>query len=268
VRISRLAFESSQLANRCNWIFAGMPQQAPLYIVASPRPRVGKTLIARLLLEFFRSSDRTVIGYDLDPREPTFAGYFPQLVSTVDIADTRGQMALFDRLVANTGAASIIDLGYGPFETFFAVMTEIGFVQEARRRSIEPVVLFVADPAPATVRAYAQVRRGLESIAFVPVHNEQVSVMYEKADFPPSRAEYNLIRIPRLTPIVRGVVDRPSFSFAEYMNQQLGGPTEVHQWIHEIFTGFRELELRLLMGRLTTSLGDAPSEPRAFGRAR
>ena len=35
-----------------------MPQQAPLYIVASPRPRVGKTLIARLLVEFFRDNGR------------------------------------------------------------------------------------------------------------------------------------------------------------------------------------------------------------------
>ena len=82
-----------------------MPQQAPLYIVASPRPRVGKTLIARLLIEFFRLSDRAVVGYDLEPREPTFAGYFPQLVATVDIADTRGQMALFDRVIGNTTAA-------------------------------------------------------------------------------------------------------------------------------------------------------------------
>jgi hypothetical protein len=232
-----------------------MPQQAPLYIVASPRPRVGKTLIARLLVEFFRVSERAVVGYDLDLREPTFANYFPQLVSTVDIADTRGQMALFDRLVANTGAATVIDLGYGPFETFFAVMTEIGFVQEARRRGIEPVVLFVTDNSPATVRAYADVRHRLETIAFVPVHNEQVSVMYEKADFPPSRAEYSLIRIPRLSPIVRGVVDRPSFSVGAYMAAGPGGPTEIHSWIATIFAEFRELELRLLMGKLGASLG-------------
>jgi hypothetical protein len=232
-----------------------MPQLAPLYIVASPRPRVGKTLIARLLIEFFRASDRAVRGYDLDPREPTFAGYFPQLVAPIDIADTQGQMVLFDRLVANTAVTTIIDLGYGPFDNFFAVMTEIGFVQEARRRGIEPVVLYVTDSAPATVRAYASLRRRLETTAFVPVHNESISVMYEKADFPPSRAEYGLIRIPRLSPIVRGVVDRPSFSFADYMAAGPGGPTEIHSWIATIFAEFRELELRLLMGKLGASLG-------------
>jgi len=239
-----------------------MPQQAPLYIVASPRPRVGKTLIARLLIDFFRDSGRALVGYDLDPREPTFAGYFPDLVATVDIADTPGQMALFDRLIAGGPRTTVIDLGYGPFQQFFDVMTEIGFVNEARRRAIEPVVLFVTDPAPATVRAYGEIRRRLPATAFVPVHNEAVSVMYEKADFPPSRPEYGLIRIPRLSAIVRGVVDRPSFSFGAYMTERPGGPTEIHSWIATIFTEFRELELRLLMGKLGASLGGST----LFGR--
>jgi len=232
-----------------------MPQPAPLFIVASPRPRVGKTLLARLVTEFFRADGRAVTGFDLNPREPTFATYFSYLAATVDIADTRGQMALFDRVIGNTTAATVIDLGCGAFETFFSVMTEIGFAQEAQRRNIEPIVLFVTDQAQATARAYGGLRRNLPTAAFVPVHNEAVAVMYEKADFPPSRPECGLIRIPRLSPIVRGVVDRPSFSFAAYLTEAPGGPTEIHSWIAGIFAEFRELELRLMMGKLGASLG-------------
>jgi hypothetical protein len=103
------------------------------------------------------------------------------------------------------------------------------------------------------VRSYAELR-GRSAATFVPVHNESVSLMFAKQDFPGTRAECGFIRIPRLSPIVRGVIDRPNFSFAAYMTEQPGGPTEVHQWVSEIFTEFRELELRLLMGRLTSSL--------------
>ena len=166
-----------------------MPQPAPLYIVASPRPRMGKTLLARLLMEFFRDSDRPLVGFDLNPGEPLLAGRFPKLVWTVDIADTRGQMALFDRLLADTTSTKVIDLGYGPFEQFFAVMQEIGFVPEARRRSIEPIVLFIPDPTAATMRIYAELQRRLPAI-FVPVHNESVSLMFSRQDFPPTRPEY------------------------------------------------------------------------------
>ncbi|MGH6671138.1 MAG: hypothetical protein ACRECE_02150 [Xanthobacteraceae bacterium] len=232
-----------------------MAQLTPVYIIASPRPRVGKTLIARLLIEFFRADRRPIVGYDLNPPEPTLAGYFPDLTWTIDIADTRGQMTLFDQLITDDAVTRVIDLGYGPFDQFFAVLAEIGFLAEARRRSIEPIVLFVTDHAPATVRAYAELRRRLPTATFVPVHNEAVSVTFEKQDFPPSRAECRMICVPRLSPIVRGVVDRPSFSFGAYLAERPGGPTEIHSWIGTVFTEFRELELRLLMGRLTSVFG-------------
>ena len=231
-----------------------MPQPTPLYIIASQHPRVGKTLIARLLIEFLRISGRPLVGYDLDPREPALAAYFPNMVWTVDIADTRGQMALFDRLIADNWRTTVIDLGYGLFEQFFAVMAEIGFEREARRQGIEPIVLFITDSAPITARNYAELRNRLPQTVFVPVHNEATSFMFIPQDFPPSRPEHGVIRVPRLSPIVRGVIDRPGFSFGSYMAKQPGGPTEVHSWTGTIFTEFRELELRLLIGVLEASL--------------
>ena len=233
-----------------------MPQQTPLYIIASQHPRVGKTLIARLLIEYLRLGARPLLGCDLDPREPALAAHFPNLVSTVDIADTPGQMALFDRLIADNWRTTVIDLGYGLSEKFFAVMAEIGFEREARRRSIEPVVLFITDSAPTTARSYAELRRRLPQTTFVPVHNEAASFMFIPQDFPPSRPECGVIRVPRLSPIVRGVIDRPGFSFGAYMTSQPGGPTEVHTWIGTIFREFRELELKLLIGELESSLRD------------
>jgi hypothetical protein len=232
-----------------------MPQQTPLYIITSPHPRVGKTLLARLLIEFLRSSDRPLFAYDLNPREPALAGRFPNLVLTADIADTRGQMELFDRLIGRDSITKVIDVGYGAFDQFFTVAAEIGFAAEARRRQIEPVVLFVIDRAPATVRAYAELRRRLTAMTFVPVHNEAVSVIFETEDFPPSRCECRAVRIPRLTPIVRGVLDRPSFSFSTCTTTRSGGPTVIDDWMATVFTEFRELELRLMMGRLTSAIG-------------
>jgi hypothetical protein len=239
-----------------------MTQPAPLYIVTSPRPRMGKTLLARLMMEFFIHNGRPLVGFDLNPREPMLAGRFPKLVWPVDITDIRGQMELFDRLVADTTSTKVIDLGYGPFEHFFRVMGEIGFAQEARRRGIEAMVFFVTDQAIATVRIYAELQQW-GAATFVPVHNESVSLLFSKEDFPPTRPECGMIRIPRLSQIVRGVVDRPSFSFNAYLAKQPGGPTEVHTWTADIYAQFRNFELRLLMGKLTSHLGGLPASKRA-----
>ena len=148
----------------------------------------------------------------------------------------------------------MIDLGYGLFDQFFKVMAEIGFEEEARQRSIQPTVLFITDPAPITAQTYAELRGRLQQTIFVPVHNEAASFMVIARDFLPSSPKYEMIRIPRLSAIVRGVIDRPGFSFSSYISQQPGGPTEVHSWINQIFAEFRELELQLLIGELESSL--------------
>jgi hypothetical protein len=235
-------------------------QPAPLYIVASPRPRVGKTLLARLLMEYVLDNGRPLVGFDLNPREPMVAGRFPKLVWPVDIGDIRGQMELFDRLVADTASTKVIDVGYGPFEQFFSVIGDIGFAQEARRRGMDMIVFFLTDQAMATVRIYAKLQERVPA-TFQPVHNESASVITSPADFPPTRPECGTIHVPRLSQVVRGVVDRPSFSFNTYMAHQPGGPTEIHSWIADLYTQFRDFELRLLMGRLNSSLGWAAPVP-------
>jgi hypothetical protein len=128
-------------------------------------------------------------------------------------------------------------------------MVEIGFEDEARQKSIRPVVLFITDSAPFTAATYAELRGRLQQTVFVPVHNEAASFMVIAQDFAPSSPKFKTIRIPRLSPLVRGVIDRPGFSFGAYMSQQPGGPTEVHDWMGQIFE-FRELELQLLIGEL------------------
>jgi hypothetical protein len=171
-------------------------QPAPLYIVASPRPRVGKTLLARLLMEYFLDNGRPLVGYDLNPREPTLAGRFPKLVWPVDIGEIRGQMELFDRLLADTASTKVIDVGYGPFEQFFGVIGDIGFAQEARRRGTDAIVLFLTDQAITTVRIYSELQLRVPAI-FQPVHNESAAVMASTEDFPPTRPECGTIRMLR-----------------------------------------------------------------------
>jgi hypothetical protein len=140
------------------------------------------------------------------------------------------------------------------FDQFFKVMTEIGFEQEARRRLIQPIVLFITDAAPVTAQSYAELRRRLTRTTFVPIHNEAASFMLIPGDFRPSSPNCSALHIPRLSPLVRGVIDKAGFSFSAYMRSQPGGPTEVHDWIGLVFAAFRELELQLLVGQLESSL--------------
>ena len=62
------------------------------------------------------------------------------------------------------------------------------------------------------------------------------------------------MRIPVLSPFLKSIVDKPGFSFDDYLDRQTGMRTELHEWIDRIFMEFRELELRLLLRELKGSL--------------
>ena len=126
-----------------------MERRTPIFIIASPRPRVGKTLLARMLAEFFRSEDRPVAGVRLStPDEFALVDYLPGYTAVADIADTRDQITLFDQLLADDHVPKVVDLGHALFDKFFTVIQQIGFAEEARRRGATPVVLFLADGGP------------------------------------------------------------------------------------------------------------------------
>src|SRR5436309_9424809 len=105
--------------------------RTPVYIICSPRPLVGKTLIARLLSEFLLLKNGTVTSFDINLKEPSLLDYLPKNTETADVIDTHGKMQLMDRIIVNDSVAKVIDLGFHAFDEFFKMTDEIGFVKEA-----------------------------------------------------------------------------------------------------------------------------------------
>src|SRR3979409_172079 len=126
----------------------------PVYIVCSPRPLVGKTLTARLLCEFQLLKNADVAGFDINLKEPSLLESLPKITETAEVDDTFGKMSLMDRLIVNDSVAKVIDLGFHAFDEFFKMSDEIGFMKEAARRGVAPIILFVADTDPVSERGY------------------------------------------------------------------------------------------------------------------
>ena len=231
-----------------------MQRPTPIFIVTSSRPRVGKTLIARALVEYFCLQHRPVSGFDVNPDEFTLLDYLPAYVAAASIRDTRGEMALFDQLVMADEVPKIVDLGHTMFERFFAVMQQVDFAAEARRRSVIPTVLFLADPDDRARLGYAMLNTRFPDLALVPVFNEAVPRVARCRDnFPPTRRGGAPASIPVLSAVLRSVVDRPGFSFMAYAAKTTDTTAELYNWIRRVFVVFRDLEVRGLLGELKQS---------------
>jgi hypothetical protein len=220
-------------------------QYTPVYIICSPRPQVGKTLLARLLSEFLLLKNGTVVAFDINLKEPSLLEYLPRITETAEVIDTYGKMQLMDRLIVNDSVAKVIDLGFHAFDEFFKMVEEIGFVKEAARRGIAPVILFMADTDRLSARAHEMLRGQIPSSALVTIDNEHVV----RGELPDAMGGGRMLAISALPPFLKTYVERPHFSFTEYLRHEKDSSTELHQWIRRNYLSFRDLELNLTLQR-------------------
>ena len=78
----------------------------------------------------------------------------------------------------------IVDLAHSLFNKFFAVLHDISFAEEARRTSIIPVVLFLADTDLRSRQGFDMLRDCFPRFVLVPVFNHALpSIMRHLALF-------------------------------------------------------------------------------------
>ena len=215
----------------------------PVYIVCSPRPQVGKTLIARLLSEFQLLKNGNVVAFDINMKEPSLLEYLPHITETADIMDTVGKMQLMDRVIVDDGVAKVIDLGFHAFDEFFKMTEEIGFLKEAVRRNVAPMVLFIGDSDRASMRGHETLRHQIPHANLITVDNEYVV----RGELPEALSLGHTLRLGALPLFLKTYIDRLTFSFTGYLRREKDPSTELHQWIRRNYYSFREIELNLIL---------------------
>jgi hypothetical protein len=233
------------------------PHRAHIYLICSSRPRTGKTLIARLCAEFDRAVVSPTVPIDLGTEEPTLSEFLPDSTIRGSIADIRGQMALFDRLAARDGISKVVDIGTPHASSFFTIMRDIEFADQAQGRAINTSILFIVTPDETARRMYAGLRQQFPSFTLVPVFNE--IVLYGR-DIRRAFAQHTVglpaLQVPRLPPELQAMIDTPSFSFAEFRRQMPADPMaddpnlEFDVWLRRISRQLRELELSILINEM------------------
>ena len=220
--------------------------RTPVYIVCSPRPRVGKTLLSRLLTEYLYLENRYATAFDINLNEPSLLDFLPKLTETANVDDTFGQMQLMDRLIVNDGAPKVIDLGFHTFDNFFRMANDIGFPKEAQRRGVQVAVLFIADRDRTSQRAWAMLQSDFSSSALVPVNNEQILL----GEIPPWLGPAPPLDIAILPGFLKTYIDRQTFSFTHFLRTSTDKSSELYQWTLNSFLRFRDLGTKLAQHRI------------------
>lgn len=181
-----------------------------VYIVCSPQGRVGKSLTARLLIDYYLSSDRFPLAFDTNHFEPSLAPVFPNETNVVDLTSTRGQMELFDRLVEPDQVPKVVDLWHVSYESFFRQAQALEFFEEAWRRGIEPIVVLLTDERERFAQEVRSLTAQWRGLKIVLVHDEALTKLPDEVVYgKPFRLAHPIIPLPELDVVVHRALDQP-----------------------------------------------------------
>jgi hypothetical protein len=146
-----------------------------IYVVCSDRHRNGKTLLARVLIEYLLLEGHDPFVLDTEAPEGPLRSSFPGRTVIVDFASVTGQMKLFDTIINGPGRDYVIDLATDQFENFFDIQKKLDFMAEATRVGFRVIVLFIVDKYHGSLAAADDVRHAIHPGFVMLVNNAHVA---------------------------------------------------------------------------------------------
>lgn len=226
-----------------------MADKPTIYIVCSDRHRNGKTLLARVLVDYLMLEKRDPFVIDAGFPEGPLRAAFPGRTALVDFSQIQGQMKLFDTIMGSPGRDYVIDLPVPQTENFFATYSQLDFHIEATRAGFQIVVFFIVDKDYSSLRFSEDVQRQVAPALFVPVRN-----IYIGSALVP-RSDTLSIDIPELDRDVMNLVEARHFSLRNFILGDEGSMAAQHArklkiFLLEMMTALRDIEPAMTLARL------------------
>lgn len=241
------------------------PMAKPLLIlIGADKGGVGKTTIARLLLDYFRERGlRAPRIFDSECPLGTLKRFAPD-AQVIDIERVEDQMRLFDGM--SETVATLVDIRAGLLSPTVRTLDRLRLLEDVRRGDMTLAMFHVLGPTPESLREIGELTDGLGIGArYFPVKNHITEDTAFFA-FAPESAQAQILAtaarvtltIPHLAERACEEVQRLSASFVGFARDQARSRTLrglVDDWLLRAFAEFDRLKVDALVA-------PKPAEPR------
>jgi hypothetical protein len=224
-----------------------MAVQPTIYIVASDQHRNGKTLLARLLVDYLMLDGRDPFVIDTDAPDGPLRNFFPGRTALADFAAITGQMKLFDTILASPGRDYVIDLPARHTENFFAAERDLRFFKECKKQGFRVFLFFIVDQSFGSLKAAQTLQHYPGVDLFVPVRNMLVRSNWPEDD--------GALTMPYLAAPLASAISNRRFSFRAFVQGDTQGlaPDAVpplQNFLYEVLNNLSNLEPVYSLGAL------------------
>jgi hypothetical protein len=244
--------DASPVARRCT----------RLYLACSPESCVGTTLTARFLLDHALSRNALTTAFDLNHLDPCLAEVFPSQTTVVDLGSRRGQMALFDRLVAPDGVPKVVDLWHVAYNCFWSQAEDLGFFEETRRNGIDVAVFLHTDRKDRYVDQVVDISSRSPYLNVILVHNEELlGPRLQLLAHPEAWLVDKLFVVPPFDDVTSKAVKEPGILIHNILGSSdvgdvLGFEPHVHDLLGSMFKQIQLIEVGLMLERRRADQSD------------
>jgi len=214
-----------------------------LILCGSDKGGVGKTMMARALLDFLKAKGLRPTVFDTEP-DPGVLRRFYKNARSVDVGVARGQMQVFDEV--ESAGFTFVDIKAGGLSKVLTTMRDAGLLKDVHAGKMRMIVVHILGSSESSLReietAGAVLSEGGEHIL---VKNHATDGQFFEWDkstydsfFKPGQS---VLDIPHLDGLACDAVDQKATSFSDFIADETNSRMLrgiVRHWLGQVFAQF------------------------------
>jgi hypothetical protein len=228
-------------------------------IVGADKGGVGKTTVSRTLLDYFNAHQIATRAFDTEAPKGTLKRFHPDLTDVIDMTFIPDQMKVFDTLNSTDASVTVIDVRAGLLSPTLRSLTDIGFIDAARKGQISLALFHILGPTIASLDEIEETAAALGDAKYFLVKNFINSTHYFQWDEQTNTSYFKRvkdaveIKIPKLNEMACEQVELASVPYLSFIaNKKADGETAnysfvlrgyVRHWLGNVWAEYDRIRL-------------------------
>jgi hypothetical protein len=140
-------------------------------LVGADKGGVGKTTVARTLLDYLGAHQTPTRAFDTESPRGTLKRFHPTITEVVDVTQIPDQMKIFDTLGSAEAKVTVIDIRAGLLSSTLQALNDIGFIDSAKKGQITFAVFHILGPSIASLEEIAETSKFVGDASYFLVKN-------------------------------------------------------------------------------------------------
>jgi len=239
-------------------------------IVGADKGGVGKTTVARTLLDYFTAHQVATRAFDTETPRGTLKRFHPTLTEVVDMTLVADQMKIFDTLNSSEAAVTVIDVRAGVMSPTLKALRDIGFIEAAKKGQITFAVFHILGPTIASLDEINETAAYLGDARYFMVKNFINNTHFFEWDEATHSSYFKQVRdavevvIPKLNEMATEQVELASVPYLTFIanKKQSGEPAAysfvlrgyVRHWLGNVWSEYDRIGLTDLVAARAAGL--------------